>query len=145
VSAATVLDGLDAVRGAVGTELGASEWVVVDPARVAAFAAATGAPIVPGVVPAELLLSLSNLFLPQIVEVRGVSLGVNYGTGAVRYPAPVAVGARVRGRASLVTCDDIPGGVQTTMAITIEADGSGDGGAAGGPACTIESLSRWMA
>ena len=44
-----------------------------------------------------LTLALTNLFLPQIVEVRGVSLGVNYGTGNVRFPAPLLAGSRVRG------------------------------------------------
>ena len=35
--------------------------------------------------------SLVNLFLPQIVEVRGISMGINYGTDKVRFPAPVPV------------------------------------------------------
>jgi acyl dehydratase len=136
--AATVLDGLDAVRSAVGDDLGVSDWTTVDAARVEAFAAATGADAARDTVPPELLLSMTNLFLPQIVEVRGVSLGVNYGTGAVRYPAATPVGARVRGRAALVRCDDIEGGVQTTIVISVEVDGSAY------DACTVESLSRWI-
>jgi acyl dehydratase len=86
-----------------------------------------------------LTLALSNLVLPQIVEVRGVSLGVNYGTGRVRFPAPVPVGKRVRGRAELVACDEVPGGVQTTIRITMEVEGGAK------PACVVESLSRWLA
>jgi acyl dehydratase len=135
-----VLDGLDAVRAAAGRELGTSEWVTIGEDRVSAFAAATGATAPARAVPPELLLSLSNFLLPQIVEVRGVSLGVNYGTGAVRYPTPVAAGARVRGSARLVAVDDIDGGVQTTMLVTVEVE-TQDGTA---PACTIEALSRWL-
>jgi acyl dehydratase len=79
------------------------------------------------------------MFLPQMIEVRGVSLGVNYGTARVRFPAPVPVGSRVRATAELVACDDIPGGVQTTIRITVEIEG-GDK-----PACVVDSLSRWLA
>lgn len=85
-----------------------------------------------------LTLSLSNLVLPQVLEVRGVSLGVNYGTGKVRFPAPVPVGSRVRGTAQLVACDDVAGGVQTTIVITMEIEGGAK------PACVVESLSRWL-
>jgi acyl dehydratase len=88
---------------------------------------------------AYLMLSLTNLVLPQLVEVRGASLGVNYGTGKVRFPAPAPVGRRVRGTAELVACDEISGGVQTTIVITMEVEGGAE------PACVVESLSRWLA
>ena len=152
--AVTVLQGLDELRAVVGRHLGYSDWLEIDQERVDRFADATGdhqwihvdveratrdSPFGGPIAHGYLTLSLSNLFLPQIVEVRGISLGVNYGTGRVRFPTPVPVGARVRGGAELVSCDDIPGGVQTTMRITIEVDGADK------PACVIDSLSRWMA
>jgi acyl dehydratase len=71
--------------------------------------------------------------------VPGASAGVNYGTGRVRFPSPVPVGSRVRGGAEITAVDEIPGGVQTTIAITIEVEGQAK------PACVIESLSRWLA
>jgi len=71
--------------------------------------------------------------------VRGASLGVNYGAGSVRFGAGLPVGSRVRGTALLVACDEIPGGVQTTIRITVEVDGADH------PACVVESLSRWLA
>jgi acyl dehydratase len=89
--------------------------------------------------PGYLTLALSNLFLPQIVEVRGVSLGVNYGMEKVRFPSPVPVGSRLRGGAELLDVADIAGGVQTTMRVTVELDGSAE------PACVIDSLSRYLA
>ena len=137
MSAATVLEGVAGVRAAVGRSLGHSDWLTVDAERVRRFAEAVGAACEGDHVPPELLVSLSNFFLPQIVEVRGVSMGVNYGTGSIRFPEPVPVGARVRGAAELLTCDDVQGGVQTTMRVTIETDGAG-------PGCVIESLSRWI-
>ncbi len=150
--AATTLDGPDAVRAHVGRHLGHSEWLTVDQDRVNLFADATGdhqwihvdveraksgpfgAPIAHG----YLTLSLSNLFLPQIVEVVGFSTGVNYGVDKVRFPSPVKVGDRVRAGAELTEVTDVANGLQTKIVITIEVEGSSK------PACIIESLSRWL-
>ena len=84
-------------------------------------------------------MCIRDSFLPQIVEVRGISAGVNYGVNKIRYPAPVPVGARVRGGAELTAVEPVKGGIQTTMVITIEIEGSPK------PACVIESLSRYLA
>ena len=148
----TVLDGEEAVRAAVGTHLGYSEWLQIDQDRINLFADATGdhqwihvdvekakdgpfgAPIAHG----YLTLSLSNLFLPQIVEVRGFSMGVNYGVDKVRFPAPVTVGSRIRGGGELIEVSDVKGGIQTLVRITVEIEGSDK------PACVIDSLSRWL-
>jgi acyl dehydratase len=153
MSQATVLVGVDGIVAAVGRHLGYSDWLVVSQDRVDAFSEATafhqwihddtplavagpfGGPIVQG----DLTLSLSNYFLPQILDVQGISAGVNYGTGRVRYPSPVPVGARLRAGAELVGAEPIPGGVQTTIRITVEVEGSAK------PACVIEALSRYLA
>ncbi|NLV55861.1 MAG: MaoC family dehydratase [Acidimicrobiales bacterium] len=152
--AATILDGLDAVRAAVGTDLGTSDWVTVTQEQVGLFADATGdhqwihvdveraraeSPFGGPIAHGYLTLALSNRFLPQIVEVRGVSAGLNRGTGKVRFPAPVPVGSRLRASARLDDATDVAGGVDTTITITIEREG-GDK-----PVCVIESLSRWLA
>ncbi len=150
--ASTILNGPDDVRGHLGKHLGHSEWITVDQDRVNLFADATGdhqwihvdaerattgpfgAPIAHG----YLTLSLSNFFLPQIVEVQGFSAGVNYGVDKVRFPSPVKVGSRVRAGAELTAVSEVTGGLQTTIVITIEVEGSPK------PACVIESLSRWL-
>lgn len=131
--AQTVFTSLDEVRAAVGRRLGVSDWLEITADRLERFAAATSDHD-----HGYLALALTNLFLPQIVEVRGASLGVNYGTGTVRFPERLAAGRMVRGRAELVACDEIPGGVQTTILITVEVDGADQ------PACVVESLSRWL-
>ena len=111
--AQTVFDGLDEVRAAVGRDLGNSDWLEITQERVNQFAEATGdhqwihvdperaaaGPFGGTIAHGYLTLSLSNAFLPEIVEVRGVPMGVNYGTGKVRFPAPVPVGSRMRRRA----------------------------------------------
>ena len=59
-----------------------------------------------------LTLSLVNYFLPQIVRIDGARLGVNYGCDRIRFPAPVKVGARVRGVGELLRVEPLEGGVQ---------------------------------
>jgi len=149
----TVFDGIDEVTAAVGTHLGYSEWLEITQERVNLFADATGdhqwihvdperaaaGPFGGPIAHGYLTLSLSNFFLPQIVEVRGVSMGINYGVDKVRFPSPVPVGSRIRAGAELAAVAEIPGGVQTTMLVTVEIEGGTK------PACVIESLSRFLA
>jgi acyl dehydratase len=150
----TVFESLDEVKAAVGTTLGTTDWFEITQERVNQFADATGdhqwihvdveratkeSPYGGPIAHGYLTLSLTNLVLPEVLEVRNVSMGLNYGTGKVRFPAPVPVGSRVRGTAELVGCDDIPGGIQTTITITMEVEGGTK------PACVVQSLSRWIA
>ena len=144
---------LDELRGAAGTHLGWTDWMEITQERVDRFADATGdqqwihvdveranaeSPFGGPIAHGFLTLSLSNLFLPQLIEVPAASAGINYGTGKVRFPSPVPVGSRVRGGAEITAVEAITGGVQTTIAITVEVEGTDK------PACVIESLSRWM-
>ena len=152
MTAQTVLHGADEVRAAVGTHLGYSAWLDIDQRRVDLFAEATGdhqwihvdpqraatGPFGGTIAHGYLTLSLSNLFLPQIVEVQGFAMGVNYGTNKVRFPAPVRVGSRIRGGAEMTEVAEVKGGLQTTIVITIEVEGETK------PACVIESISRWL-
>ena len=150
----TVFNGIDEVKAAVGRHLGYSDWSEVTQQQVNQFADATGdhqwihvdverakaeSPFGGPIAHGYLTLALSNLFMPQVVEVHNVSMGLNYGTGKVRFPSPVPVGSRLRAGVELVAVDDIPGGIQTTMIITVEREGSDK------PACVLESLSRWLA
>ena len=101
----------------VGTHLGWTDWIDITQERVNLFADATGdhqwihvdvdrataeSPFGGPIAHGYLTLALSNLFLPQLIEVPAASAGVNYGTGKVRFPSPVPVGSRVRGGAEIV-------------------------------------------
>lgn len=147
-----VLDGPDAVRAAVGTTLGTSEWVEVTQDRIDTFADATGdhqwihtdpvraadGPYGTTIAHGYLTLSLTNYLLPKVVEVRGFSAGVNYGVDKVRFPAAVPSGSKVRATVDLVECSDVNGGVQTVMRITVECD------ATERPVCVVDAVSRWL-
>lgn len=159
MTAATIFQGIDEVRAAVGTHLGHSDWVEITQDQVNLFAEATGdhqwihvdperaaaeSPFGGPIAHGYLTLSLTNQFLPQIVEVRGISAGLNRGTGKIRFPAPVPIGSRLRGAVELVSVDDVVRdgevtGIDTTMLITVEREG-GDK-----PVCVVEALSRYLA
>ena len=149
----TTFDTPKDLLSAVGTQLGPTDWITITQEQINAFADATldnqwihidteraksgpfGAPIAHG----YLTLSLVSLFLPQIVEVRGISMGVNYGTEKVRFPAPVTVGSRIRGSGELVSVEDVKGGVQTVVRVTVEIEGKDK------PACVVDTISRYYA
>lgn len=137
--------------GSVGTELGHSEWIVIDQARIDRFAEATGdhqwihvdpvraaaGPFGACIAHGYLSLALVNLFLPQIIEVRGIAMGVNYGCDKVRFPNVVKVGSRVRGSASLVAAEEVKGGVQATIRVSVEIEGEQR------PGCVVDTISRY--
>lgn len=141
------------LEGAVGDHLGYSDWVDITQERIDLFADATGdhqwihtdparaaeGPFGTTIAHGYLTLSLTNMLLPQIVRVEGISMGVNYGADKVRFPAPVPCGSRVRAGAELAAVDPVPGGVQAKIVVTVEIEGSAK------PACVVESLSRFLA
>ena len=112
---------------------GDHQWIHIDPERAAAESP-YGATIAHG----YLTLSLTNKFLPSLITVEQISMGINYGVNKVRFPAPVPVGSRVRVGAELGPVDEINGGVQAVIIITVEVEGSPK------PACVVESLTRYM-
>lgn len=150
---AVTFESLGQLEGAAGTDLGTSEWLVLDQARIDGFADATGdhqwihtdperaakGPFGATIAHGYLTLSLTNLFLPQLLEVRGVKMGVNYGCNKVRFPAPVKVGSRVRGAGEIVSVEPVKGGLQVCTRITVEIEGEQK------PGCVVESLSRFYA
>ena len=147
------LTGLDGIKDAVGRELGVSDWYEVTQERIDAFAAATddhqwihvdperarATPFGGTIAHGLFTLSLGPRFSYELFSVDGVAFGLNYGYAKVRFPAPVPVGSRIRGGAEIAAVEEIAGGLQTTITITIEVEGSEK------PACVIESLSRWLA
>jgi acyl dehydratase len=135
VSGPVVLHGLDEVRASVGTALGPTDWVEITRERLDAFAAAC-----PGAGTGWLALSLTNLFMPEMVVVEDVSAGLNVGTGEVVLGDELAAGARLRGVGEVVAADEVkPGAVQTVIRIRVEVEG------APAPAVTVDAISRWLA
>ena len=148
---ATVFESPAELKAAVGKHLGYSDWLEISQDRIDRFAEATGdhqwihvdperaksGPFGTTIAHGYLTQSLVNHFLPQIVEVRGISMGINYGADRLRFPAPVPVNSRVRGGAELLEVEEIKGTVQTKVRVTVEIQGSER------PACMIDTISRY--
>ncbi len=149
---ATIFETPADLAGAVGRHLGYSTWLEITQDRINQFADATGdhqwihvdpvrakdGPFGACIAHGYLTLALVNLFLPQIVEVRGIRMGVNYGVDKVRFPAAVRVGARIRGGGELVNVETVKGGVQATIRVTVEIEGSER------PGCVADTISRFF-
>jgi acyl dehydratase len=138
--------------GQAGTPLGPTGWELIDQARVDGFAEVTGdrqwihvdverakaGPFGGTIAHGYLTLSLVNLFLPDLIEVRGFAHAVNVGADRLRFLAPVRVGSRIRAVGEIVAVEEIKGAIQSTVRITIEIEGSDK------PACVVDTISRYF-
>ena len=136
---------------ATGLNLGVSEWIVVDQARIDMFAESTGdhqwihvdpvksaqGPFGACIAHGYLTLSLVNYFLPQLMEVQNISMGVNYGCDKIRFPNIVKVGSKIRGTGDIIKVEQIKDSIQVTARISIEVEGQDR------PACVVDTISRY--
>jgi acyl dehydratase len=149
----TIVKGLDELRAKAGEHLGYSEWQELTQKQVNLFADATGdhqwihvdvekaksGPFGGPIAHGYLTLSLAPALLSgQIVQIEGMSMGLNYGCNKVRFPSPLPVGAKYRLGAALQSVEDVGGGgVQAVIALTIEVQGQEK------PACVAEVVYRY--
>jgi acyl dehydratase len=138
------------LQALVGQELGCSDWLQVDQARIDLFAQATGdhqwihteparaaaGPFGATVAHGFLTLSLLPVLFETGFVIDDIRMGVNYGLNRVRFAAPVRAGSRLRGRFRLLAYEPLDGGAQLTVESVIELEGSAK------PACVAESVSR---
>ena len=129
---------LEEIRGQIGREIGVSDWLVVDQARINAFADATedrqfihvdpaaaaqtpfGGTIAHGFLSLSLLsrMAAEAMLLPD-----GLKMAVNYGLDRVRFLAPVKSGKRVRGRFVLDSVEEkAPGQILLRHTVTVEIE-----------------------
>jgi acyl dehydratase len=146
----TLYPHLHDLQALVGQEIGSSDWVLVDQARIDAFAHATGdhqwihvdpvraaaSPFGGTVAHGFLTLSLLPALGADAFAIDDVVMGINYGLDRVRFPAPVRSGSRLRGRFLLQAWQPLDGGAQLAVQATIEIEGQPK------PACVAVALSR---
>jgi acyl dehydratase len=150
---ATIINGIGDLKARRGTHLGYSPWHQVTQTQIDLFADATGdhpwihvdphrakdGPFGSTIAHGYLTLALGPFFLPQIMEVTDISMGINYGTEKVRFPSPVVVDSNVRMGAELIEVTDIAGGVSADIRLTIEIEGNEK------PACVADVVYRYYA
>ncbi|MDI7860482.1 MaoC family dehydratase [Rhizobiaceae bacterium n13] len=128
------------VEGLVGTEIGVSDWILVNQTMIDTFATATddhqfihvdperaaaespfGGTIAHGFLTLSLLSTMNYKALPKI---REQTMGINYGFEKVRFMSPVKCGARIRGRFKLSSARFRGAGMlMTAYEVSIEIEG----------------------
>jgi acyl dehydratase len=141
---------LEDMAALVGQEFARSAPVLVDQARIDAFARATddhqwihvdreraaGSPFGTTIAHGFLTLSLLAPMTYSAFSVDGVRMGLNYGTNRVRFPAPVPAGSVLTARFKLLSFERIEGGAQLVVEATVEREGSSK------PVCVAEQVVR---
>src|SRR4051794_9096201 len=146
------VQGIEGLKALMGKEIGPGEWREVTQRDIDLFAdlsgdhqwihtdverARTESPFGTTVAHGNLTLSLIDGLRLDLISSSGFALGVNYGWNKVRFPAPVPAGSRVRGRAEVVSVDEVGGNWwQVVTRFTLEVEGNEK------PCCVGDSVGR---
>ena len=127
------------IKEKVGAEIGLSDWILIDQARIDTFAEVTedhqfihvdpesaaqtpfGGTIAHGFLTLSLLsrMAAGVMLIPPTVK-----MAVNYGFEKVRFIAPVRSGRRIRGRFTLTSAEEKrPGQWQFLHHVAVEIEG----------------------
>ncbi|HVY79359.1 MAG TPA: MaoC family dehydratase [Steroidobacteraceae bacterium] len=128
------------LRGWVDREIGVTDWITIDQARITAFADVTddhqyihvdperarSSPFGTTIAHGFLTLSLlSRMSYEAVPEVEGVVAQLNYGFNKVRFVTPVKSGERIRGRFVLKQIEErAPKQMAVTHDVTVEIEGA---------------------
>jgi acyl dehydratase len=149
-----IFNGFDEIKSAMGTEIGASEWIEITQDRIDKFAEATcdeqwihvdqdrakqelpgGKTIAHGL----LSLSLAPMFIRSVISLKGLKNTLNYGADRIRYLAPVPAGSRLRGRTTIAEVEELPpDSLRVNYHLVIEIEGGQR------PACVAELIALHM-
>lgn len=150
---ATIFDNPRELLGKEGQVLDTSAWLTIDQQRIDRFAEVTGdrqwihvdperarsGPFGTTIAHGYLTVSLMGTFLPQIIDVRNFSMGVNVGVDGLRFLSPVPVGSRIRASGIIVKVEEAKAGaIQCVVRVTIEIEGKEK------PACVLDTISRYF-
>ncbi len=147
----TIMESPGELMGKEGLKIGPSDWMEITQERINTFAEATGdyqwihvdeeraknSPFGTTIAHGYLTLSLCAKLMPEIIEIKGMKMGINYGTEKVRFLNPVKSGSRVRGHGEFIEIKEVTGGYQSTLRVTIEIEGEDK------PACVVDTISRY--
>jgi acyl dehydratase len=127
------------IKARIGTEIGVSDWILIDQQAIDAFADVTGdhqfihvdpaaaaqTPFGGTVAHGFLTLSLLSQMAAGVMLIPPtIKMAVNYGFEKVRFIAPVRSGKNVRGRFTLVSVEEKrPGQWQFLHHVTVEIEG----------------------
>jgi acyl dehydratase len=144
---------IEEARSLVGQELGVSDWIVLDQARIDQFAAATddhqwihtdvarARAEMPGgqtIAHGYLLVSVMPALQDSVVAMPTLVRAINYGLNKVRFKNPVPSGSRVRMRSKLLQAQKRAGALHVILENTLEVEGQDR------PACVAEIIALYF-
>ena len=133
-----IVSSYDEMAALQGKQLGTSDWVEVSQERIDRFADATldhqwihtdpgraakESPYGGTIAHGYLTLSLLPHLWEQVIEVRNVTMLVNYGMDKMRFGRPVPAGSRVRLAATLASVENLRGICKAAVRFRIEIEG----------------------
>jgi acyl dehydratase len=147
------LTSLGQLKDHTGQEIGVSDWFTVTQERIQQFADATldhqwihideerarrESPFNTTIAHGFLTLSLLPQFVPHVLKIDGIRMGINYGLNKLRFVSPVKSGSKIRARFTLQSVKDVqPSGVEAVYLVTIEGENSDK------PCCVAEWVVRY--
>ena len=148
-TAPIVVTNKDELVDLLGTELGPSQPVLVDQARIDRFADATGdhqwihtdpvtaateSPFGTTIAHGYLTLSLAPALLEQLVDLSAAQMAMNVSCDKVRFPSPVPVNSNVSMTCKLTDIEGTDKGLRCHFILTLSVEGSAK------PACVAEVI-----
>lgn len=146
-----ILNDLKEFRSFEGKSLPVGEWITITQEMINDFAKATLdfqwihvdveksrklSPFKKPVAHGFMSVSLLSKMLGDLVEIKSVQMGVNYGLNKVRFPNPVMVDSKLRLNGKITSIEDYAdNGVKITWNCTVEIEGVDK------PACVAEFIS----
>jgi acyl dehydratase len=121
----------------VGRPLGNTDWLTITQQQVDLFADATGdhqwihsnphragsGPFQGTIAHGYLTLALAPAAIADVLHIREQTAALDYGLNRVRFPAPVAVGAKIRIAAAVMSARQRTSGVEVVFTLSYEIEG----------------------
>ncbi len=134
----TTIDAAD-LESMIGQDVGISDWALIDQEKINAFAEVTYDPYFIHTDPARaeketqfggtiahgfLTLSmLSAMAYDALPDIKGRTVGMNYGFDKIRFLSPVPSGSRIRARFRMAGVQRKPGQAVVKYGVTVEIEG----------------------
>ena len=143
----TTFNQLSDMQDHIDKEIGLSDWLTIDQETINGFAKLTKdeqwihidveksakySPYKTTIAHGFLVLSLASHFSYECIAFKDVGMGVNYGLDKVRFTNATPVGAKIRGRISLMEYEVKEGGAKYKLKMIMELEGQEK------PACIAE-------
>jgi acyl dehydratase len=150
---ALTFDNIDAFRKMKGKELPTSDWILVSQQMINDFANATldkqwvhidveraerESPFKTTIAHGFMSVALLSKFLGEIVQIKSIKMGLNYGLNYVRFMNPVPVNSQLRLNSSVKSVEEHKLGVKVVFSCTVEIKGEEK------PACVAEFIALFF-